>query len=66
MTENWPFFWAKPRVPSIVDDTNQQKESACRYAVIQHLINRSLHALDSETENAEYDESEVAYGRIGD
>ena len=52
------------RVAAFVDHADDQKQSACAQAVVDHLQDAALDALGIEGEQAEHHEPEVADGRI--
>ena len=47
------------RVPAFVDEADKQKQRAGRDAVIEHLIERALHAQFSKREETEHDKAHV-------
>ena len=56
----------QPRVPPIRQHADDEEEAAGADAVVQHLVDRALHALRVHRGDAEHDEAEVADARVGD
>src|SRR6185437_7190858 len=53
-------------VAALVDDAGQHEKRAGGDAVVQHLVDRAVHAQLGEAEDAEHYEAQVADGRVGD
>ena len=54
------------RVAAIREHADDQEQAAGAHTVIEHLIDRALHALRVHRRDAEHDEAEMAHARIGD
>ena len=56
----------KPRVPPLVQNSDEKEERAGRKAVIHHLQDRAFDRRLIEGEDAEHTEAEVGDGGVGD
>ena len=54
------------RVAAQIDHPDQQEQPAGGNSVVQHLVNRALHPLRVEREDAEHHEAQMADRRVGD
>ena len=56
----------QPRVPAVRQHADDEEEPAGADAVVEHLVDRALHALHVHRGDAEHDEAEMAHARVGD
>ncbi len=55
-----------PRMPSLIEHPDDEKQAAGAYPVVQHLIDAPLHALHIESEHTEHHVTQVAHAGKGD